>query len=228
MLSTRDERQAGAPGWLRVTGGVLALALLAGGLGWLIHTLVSAPATGPKRAQQITLIQTPPPPPPKPPEKPPEPPKVREEVKLDTPQPPQPQQQQAAAEPPPGPLGLDATGTGAGDGFGLAARPGGRDIIASPSRGGGGFGLFTSSTARHLAQELARVARLRGVEYRVDLVVWLGKEGQVERVEVARGTGNPELDRLIREGLAQVAPLRTPVPEGLPQPLRIRVTSTDA
>jgi len=179
-----------------------------------------------KRIPQITVLRLPPPPP-KPEEKPPEPPKVKEEVHIDTPRPVE--QPQPADQPPQGPLGVDAQGTGPGDSFGLAGRPGGRDITTIG--GGGGSGLsqsvFGNAAARFLAQELARNPKLKNSTYQVELLIWIGRDGRLEREQIVKGSGNPDIDRLIRSGLSEVAPYRQPVPEGLPQPLRIRVTSSD-
>jgi periplasmic protein TonB len=175
-----------------------------------------------KIVTQITLV-APPPPPPQP--KPPEPPKPKEELKVE--QPPTPQPKQDNSEPPPGPLGLDSQGTGPGDAFGLAGRPGGRDIIGS---GGGGLDLtlFGNNAARQIAQDLARNPKLKSAMYKIEIRVWLARDGRIEREEIVRGTGNRDLDEMIREGLNELGAIHQPVPENLPQPLRIRVTSTDA
>ncbi len=209
-----------------------AALLVAAAVLWLIYMFLFAPQSDEPlpKPQQVTVVRLPPPPPPKPPEKPPEPPKIKEEVKLDPPKPvdaPKPAEQ--AEAPPPGPLGVDAQGTGPGDGFGLAGRPGGRDITLGGS-GGGGLSqtLFANGVARHIAQELARLGSLRNVEYRVDLRVWLSRDGRVERYEIARSSGDADVDRMIDDGLARIAALRQPPPEGLAQPLRIRVTSADS
>jgi len=179
-----------------------------------------------KSVVQIALVALPPPPPPKPQE---EPPKPKEEVKIDQPKPTPDDPKPMPQVPPPGPMGVDAQGTGPGDSFGLAGRPGGRDIIASSGGGGGlGLSLFGSSTARHIAQELARDPRLKNTNYKVEIRVWLSKDGRFEREEIVRGSGDSEIDKLIREGLSQLGALQTPVPQNVPQPLRIRVMSTDA
>lgn len=179
--------------------------------------------------QQVTLLRLPPPPPP-PQEKPPEPPKPREEVKIEQAHPidePKPMDDQP---PPAGPLGLDAQGNGPDSGFGLAGRPGGRDITLGSGNGAGSLSLtmFGNGTARHIAQELARNPKLKSATYRVEIRIWVAKDGRIEKEELVRGTDDPKLDAMIREGLIQVSPLRQPPPENLPQPLRIRVTSSDA
>lgn len=231
MSPPSDDREAS--GWpLPLRWGAALLGLALSGLAiWFF--LRSEPAPQPQRkVTQIAVLRPPPPPPPpKTPEKPPEPPKVKDEVKVDPPKPVDTPKADAPKEaPPPGPLGVDAQGTGPGDGFGLAGRPGGRDITLGGNSGGGGLGhaLFATGVARHIAQELARQGALRSVEYRVELRVWLARDGRLERWEIARGSGDPALDRLLGDGLAHIAALRQPMPEGLAQPLRIRVTSADA
>jgi protein TonB len=178
-----------------------------------------------RKYTQIVVLRLPPPPPP--PEKPPEPPKPQDIVKLEQPRPldePKPQEQ-----PPAGPLGVDAKGTGPGDSFGLAGRPGGHDITLGGQGGGGlGQGLFGNAAARFIAQELARDEKLRGTGYRVELRVWISPDGHFERYELVRGTGNADTDALIREGLTHLGTYRQPIPENIQQPLRIRVTSSDA
>ncbi len=215
--------QAGARRWPVLILGVLLAVPLIG------FALVSLFGHGdpPKHKQvvQIALISQPPPPPPRPQE---EPPKPKDAVKLDEPKPTPDDPKPAPEAPPPGPLGLDATGTGPGDGFGLAGRPGGRDIIASAGGGGLGWNLFGASTARHVAQDLAREPRLRKSGYRIEIRVWLGKDGNFLREEIVKGTGDKELDSLIEEGLRQLSALHQSIPDNLPQPLRIRVTSSDA
>lgn len=213
--------------------GLAALALLAV---WSAVKFVggsNGDAKPQRKPTQITVLRPPPPPPPPPKqEKPPEPPKIKEEVKLDVPKPVDaPKPAPAAEAPPPGPLGVDAAGTGPGDGFGLAGRPGGREIVLGGPAGGGAANALSNATfgnaaARVVAQDLARDGRLRGQEYKVVVNIWVGRDGRIERQELVRGTGNPELDQWLTEGLAHLSPLKPP-PEGLPQPMRIRVTSAD-
>lgn len=232
MSTTDDDRaDSGWPAPLRWGAAALGLVLAAWAI-WVFLKADQAPQPQRKVTQIAVLRPPPPPPPPKTPEKPPEPPKVKDEVKIDPPKPVDTPKADAPKEaPPPGPLGVDAQGTGPGDGFGLAGRPGGRDItLGGNGAGGGGLGhaLFANGVARHIAQELARQGALRSVEYRVELRVWLARDGRLERWEIARGSGDAELDRLLGDGLARIATLRQPMPDGLAQPLRIRVTSSDA
>jgi len=180
-----------------------------------------------KRIPQITVLRLPPPPPPKPEEKPPEPPKVKQEVQIQQPRPVE--QPQPSEAPPPGPLGIDAQGTGPGDGFGLAGRPGGRDITTIGGGGGSDLSrtMYGNGAARFIAQELARDPKLKTALYRIEIRIWIGRDGHFDREEIVKGTGDAQVDALIRDGLARLSPYRQPMPENTPQPLPIRVTSTD-
>lgn len=224
MRSDYRSRPSPARGIALAVGGVLTLALI----WWFVTWLRDSPPEPRRTVQQVTVLRPlPTPPPPKPEEKPPEPPKVRDEVKIDTPKPVDEPESQPES-PPPGPLGIDAQGSGPGDGFGLAGRPGGRDVTLGSGGGGAlSHSMFANGAARHIAQELGRIDRLRNVEYRIDVRIWIGRDGRFERYEVVNGTGDQAVDGLIREGLARMAALRTPIPDGLPQPLRVRVTSSD-
>jgi periplasmic protein TonB len=221
----------------------LRYALMAGGLLlavaalWLIVKGLMKPSEPAKKrvVQQIQLVKPPaPPPPPKEQPKPPEI-KPREEVKVNEPPPPTPQQQQAQNEPPPSPnLGLDAQGSAGADGFGLAARQGGRDITTLGKEGAGGLGggvsriafnAYTSLLQNRVQDEISRNANLRDGDYRAVVRVWLTREGGIQRVELVGTSGDPERDRQIRNALAEMAPLREPPPENMPQPVRLRITS---
>jgi len=204
--------------------GLLFMALFTAGVIWLVKDFIgkAEPPDAPK-VQKISLVK---PPPPKPEEKPPEPEKIQqeqprqEEVQVEQPAPDQPQDQ----GPPPGEqLGLDAEGGAGGDGFGLAARKGGRDIT---TLGGGGnrAAWFSKLISRRLEDELKRAKALQGKEYQVVAQLWFDADGGVARVRFDRGTGDGALDEALRREILEVN-LREPLPEDIPQPVKLRVVS---
>jgi protein TonB len=202
----------------------------AGGFGLVAAMLLNQPAPDlHKKIPQITVLRLPPPPPPpKPEEKPPEPPKIKEEVKIETPHPEEPPRP-ADEAPPPGPLGVDAQGSGAGDAFGLAGRPGGRDITTIGSGGGSALSqnIYGNGVAHFLAQELGRDPKLKNAAYTVEVLVWMSRDGRVIRNEIVKGSGNDDVDALIHGQLSQASPYRQAQPDNLPQPLRIQLKSSD-
>lgn len=181
------------------------------------------------RVQQISLVK---PPPPREPPKPPEPEKIeeqqnREEVKLEE-APPTPEQAADDGPPPGDQLGLDAEGGAGGDAFGLAARKGGRDITTLGTGGGAGGdrqAWYARQIARHFEDGLRRAKGLNGSTYNVQLNVWFDETGRVRQVRLARGSGDGEVDRVIQEEVHNLPPLREVLPDDLPQPVRVRVTS---
>lgn len=189
-------------------------------LTWTVVAWLSQPAPEPKRVvQEISLVR-PPPPPPEPEEPPPPPPEIEEEIDLPEPEPMQETVQ--SDEPPPGPLGLDADGTAGADGFGLMARRGGRDILASV---GDRFGWYAGLLQRDILDHLSDVERLRSRGYDVNVRLWLDTSGAVRNIEMVSGSGDPEIDRLISQTLTSIASVEEPPPADLPQPVLLRVRS---
>lgn len=186
---------------------------------WLIRGyMAGASAPPPVKEIKITLVK--PPDPPKPPEKPPEPEKVeeklKEEVKVDEPKP-EPAPQPEAPPPggiPDGPAGGMETDLARGSG----------NFI-----GGGGQGdrqaWYGRLISRHFEDSLRRSKRLQGASYQITAQVWFDGSGGVQRVQLTRGSGNPQTDEAIREELLALPPLREMLPEDIPQPVRVRMSS---
>lgn len=212
----------------------LAAGVFLAGSGWGLFRYLSQPskAARPKAQQIAVLRQQPPPPPPKPQEKPKEPELKKEEVKLPDPTP---EPKAADNEPPPAEnLGVDAQGGAGSDGFGLQGRPGGRDITTIGGTGNGTglgraqFAFFTGLVQSHLQEALGRNKRLRASDYRATVRVWFADDGRVQRVELVDGTGDAEVDAVLRQTIADAAPLKQPPPRDLPQPVKLQVTSRGA
>jgi hypothetical protein len=166
----------------------------------VIDTL-SRPVPPPQsNVQQVTVFRPPPPPPP-PEEPPPPPPEVEEEI--ETPEEPESLEEEVAdAEPPPGDLlGLDADGVAGSDAFGLAARKGGRSLLAG---GGGGNGYLFGRVERAIQERLADVSELRAAVYEVPAHVSFGADGCIEDVSLETSTGDRERDRLLRSSVTGV------------------------
>lgn len=213
------EKKAWGP-WAVGIAGLLALCLL---LYWA-STLVKSGGTSAKRqtVKIAVLPDTPPPPPPKV-EKPPEP--EKQETK------PQPQQEQPKvqqASPEPQQLKMDGP---AGDGPSAFAS----GQVSSEYKGGdigtgGGavnrmqFAFFTGRLTRHIQTELARDKGLKGQDYRINVRIWVGDNGLLQRFELLTSTGNEMLDASLKQALATIAPLDQ-VPANLPQPLTLRITN---
>jgi protein TonB len=180
-------------------------------------------------AQRITIINQPPPR--KIEEKPPEQ-EVQPEVpaeKLEV------QTAEQADVPADSALGLDAEGDAGGDAFGLAAKKGGRDIIMLGSNTQDqtaarriDFTFYTGVLQQQLQSEITKREKIRRGNYRVELKLWIGDDGAIQRFELLDSTGDAAVDREIRLAMADLPRLRQPPPSDMPQPVRIRLTAREA
>jgi protein TonB len=187
------------------------------GLGLVSATILKVMGSKPQPArmvvQEVKIIRTPPPPPR---EEPPPPP---EEVKIPDPQPePEPTPNN---DPPPGDLGLDAEGTAGSDGFGLAARPGGRDLVGS---GSSQLTWYAGLLQSAILAELNNEKLVRSRSYNVPVRVWVRDDGSIEKSELAKSTGDKEVDRAIERAVARVQRIPYALPAQTPRPITIRVS----
>jgi protein TonB len=162
------------------------------------------------KVQQISLIkpEEPPPPPPKPPEeKPPEP---KEEIKQEEQK--QPTPQPDTGQPPPG---IGSAGYGSGDtSFGGSGGWMG---------GSGRFGFYLGGVQKGIHDELNRNEKLRKSEYKVEVALWIGKDGIISRFELLGSSGDNELDALMKKAL--VGARFDEPPSDIPQPIKLRISS---
>jgi periplasmic protein TonB len=189
-----------------------------GGAVWLVRSFLSgAPPPQKKVAQEIRIIRPPPE------ELPPPPPPPPPEEEVDIPDPQTEPEPTPSDEPPPGELlGLDAEGTAGGDSFGLAARKGGRDLLAS---GGGAFTWYAGLLKNEILDRLQEEQRARTGSYSVPVRAWVRKDGTIERMELAQSTGDRERDEAIRKVLAKISRLPQAPPPNMPQPMVLRIVS---
>jgi periplasmic protein TonB len=205
--------------FLPVVIGALAVTTIGVGAIALVRNFLHTPPGQPKPlVQQIQLIRPPPPPPDLPP---PPPPPPEEKVAVPDPQDkPDPQQ---SDEPPPGEqLGLDAEGSAGGDEFGLAARKGGRDLLAS---GGSAYAWYAGLLKNEILDRLNSEKAAHSGDYSVVVRVWIRNDGTVDRVRIAQSSGNRERDQAIETALARITRLSQAPPADMPEPISLRIVS---
>lgn len=181
-----------------------------------------------KRAQVVKLLPDSPPPPPKPEEKRPEPPKDER---------PQPQalpEAKPVAQPEAQTLKSDEA-AGQGPGSGLTAGPVRQDYVggaigaaSGPQIGGVNrvvFDSFAQAATRSLNDFLAAERALRQADYRLAVHVWLGADGRMQRAELVGTSGDAQLDAALRDALLRFPGTAAPVPERMPQPIRLRISN---
>jgi periplasmic protein TonB len=197
--------------------GLMVMLVGSGAFALLRSFLQGGSAHPPQVVQQIQLIRPPPPPPNLPP---PPPPPPEEKVHIPTPQKtPQP----TPDHPPPSQqLGLDAKGGTGSDAFGLAARPGGQDLIGE---GASAFVWYAGLLKDQILNQLGAQPDVRSTTYSVVVSVWIGGDGTIQRVRIAQSSGDDRRDRSIEEALTRLGRLSQPPPADMPEPITLRIVS---
>jgi len=206
----------------------------------LVRELLTSNTVRTAPVQPVALLApAPPPPPPAPEEKPPEEqphelqPLESSELTAGVPGPGF-GDNRAGDSAPTGPLGLNEAGTGGSDVFGLAGRPGARELPLGEAGGGGGgnpharFLQFANQLQLHLEQQLNLIAALRRDCYRVHVAVRVVPGGAVQEVRILKSTGNPDLDTQLRTALLQLPPMGVSPPPDMPWPVGLEVVSNRA
>jgi protein TonB len=206
--------------WARIlpaVAGVLVTATAGGAAVYFIRQFMDSPPPTPKQViQEVRLIRPPPPPETAPPPPPPE-------EKVDDVKEPEQTPDTPSDQPPAGTLlGLDSEGVAGGDGFGLAARRGGRDLLAS---GGDRFAWYAGMLKQDLLALLGENRDIRARSYSINVRLWLDGKGAVTRVALASSTGDRSLDQQLSTLLAGMEHVAEAPPDGLPQPVQIRIVS---
>ena len=198
--------------------GLAVTSLGVGAVALVRNFLHSAPPPPKQQIQEVRLIRPPPPPPDLPPPPPPPP-----EEKVDIPDPQDKPDPTPSNEPPPGEqLGLDAEGSAGGDEFGLAARKGGRDLLAT---GGSAYAWYSGLLKDEILSQLGEEKRAHQGEYSVQVRFWVRNDGTIERARLVQSTGNRERDQAIEAALARITRLSQPPPADMPEPITVRLVS---
>lgn len=222
-LAEEEVEQAPWIVWAKRAGIAVLLLAVGAGVVWLGRGL-STPA-GPQQRQmakiRIVPDTPPPPPPPQKEEKRPEPPKDAREARVEQPREPTPQQE---------PEQLKMEGPGSADGLaGVAAGTVNNEysgqVIGGGNGGGSRFAWFKGVLQSQIQSALQRNEDLRKNDFRIVVRIWLSADGSVSRSELVGSTGDREVDNRVRTALAQLPPLSERPPEGLPQPVTMRLIS---
>ncbi len=196
----------------------LAVSVLGAGAFALVRGILnSAPGQPKKLIQEIRVVRPPPPPPDLPPPPPPPP-----DEKI-VPEPEKPPDPTTSNDPPAGDqLGLDTEGGAGGDAFGLIARKGGRDLLASA---GSAFSWYAGLLKSEIVEQLGNEKQARGGEYSVTVRVWIRDDGTIDRIRLMQSSGSRDRDRAIESALSRVTRISQAPPADMPQPITLRIVS---
>ena len=119
------------------------------------------------------------------------------------------------------PLAVDADGAAGSDGFGLEGNRNGRDLL---NTGNGGGAYYSGLLQRQFFEALSRNRKVLKDDFRVVVKVWIGDDGRVQKAEVVNGSGNVQVDDLIRVTLLEMNPLKD-VPPSSMRPIQLRLSN---
>ena len=221
-----DEEDSGMNRKVIAIAGVIFL-VIAIGMIFAIQSLIGEEVGSVKKPTQTIVAITPPPPPPPPPEVEEPPPEVEEEVEIpDEPEEAPDAPDEMADEPPMGEdLGIDADGVAGADGFGLVGKKGGRGLLSGGAGDKQRFDFYASSVQQDLFEHLSENKEIRRNKYSVIVHLWVNSSGKVNKIKLVKSTGISELDSALRGVLAQINEVNSAPPQGMPQPIRLRITS---
>lgn len=212
----------------KIAGLVVTLLIGAGAL-WFMNRPKEKPKPKPSTMVSITPVMPPPPPPPPPKPEEPEPePEMKQEEQAFEPEvaqeeaPPEPQE--AAPEP----IGTGVTGDGPPDGFGLSNRGGGGGMGGRIGGIGGGskYGGYAAKVQSAVTNAMRQNSTTRSAVMSVEVKIWADNLGRVTRAQLGRSTGNPDLDRALREEVLGNLRLPEPPPADMPMPINLRLTAS--
>lgn len=91
--------------------------------------------------------------------------------------------------------------------------------------GGGGGGLGNGTYSQYLAYAFQRLLRdnpeLRNLVFNLQAEIWLSAAGEITRVELLRGSGEPEVDAQVVAALRAAPALDQRPPASLTLPVKI-------
>jgi protein TonB len=220
MQDDGSESQSGV--WLKRIAITLVVLLVLGGIGYGIKQLMAGGVTHKKQVTTIKLIPDTPPPPPPPPKEPPKE-QVKEqpkEIKVEQPKP--------VETPPAEQLKMEGP---AGDGpSAFAAGPvsndyKGGEVKTIGSDGGAKFNWYAGVLKNQIQDALEKDKKLKESQYRLIVSVWLKPNGDIEKLEWSGSDAEPDIQQAVKLALENMPPMRELPPEGMPQPIKLRITA---
>ncbi len=202
----------------RIIAAILVIAIVYGVVGFIKSYLEDRPEKKERKIQPITLLKPPPPPPPPPKQEPPPEPEIEE--KIEEPEPEPENLPDVSDEPPAESLGLDADGGAGSDNFGLAARKGGRSLLA-----GNPNAWYAGIVKNAVLDAMMDRDELRRRAYSAYISLWVDVDGSVTRYQLSRSSGNERTDEIILAVLKNLHRIGDAPPVGMKQPVKLKITS---
>lgn len=212
--------------WAKRTGIALSLGAAMWGAVRLVDDLLKAPSAPQRQTARIAIVPNTPPPPPPPPkeEKKPEPKEAPKQATVEQPKPvPQQPTEQVKMEGPGSDTGLAGIAAGKVTNEYAGQTPGSK--IGGDGGAASRFAWYKLVVQQLVQSELQKNDKLRSTTYRVVVKIWLKNDGSVSRALLSNSTGDKDMDEKLRAALLELPPFPERPPEGLPQPITMRLTT---
>jgi periplasmic protein TonB len=206
----------------RCTAALVVLAALVAGAWFLLHDDVPPP----RKVNEITVVTIVPPLPPPPP--PPEQqrtieetkqPEFKEEKPLEKPAEEPQKETYNKDDQPPAAILPGAEQAGPGD-----YRGNGKNLPGGGPGGGSKWAAYRDMLTAQIEAALQSNKKTRSSALRIEVRLWADALGRISRVQLARSTGDAELDAAIRDEVLGQLTLREPPPKDMPMPILTRIT----
>lgn len=174
------------------------------------------------RHEQFTIVSLQPPPLPPPPPQNTATPPPQEDQQIEQPMM---KEAETKSEPPKEepPLGTGIKGNGP-DSYGLGGKPG-NGRIGGAAASGSRWGWYANQVATRIQEAMRRNRKTRSANLSVDVRVWPDTTGRVSRAQLARSTGDSDLDNVLRDQVLTGLQLQEAPPVGMPAPIVLHVTA---
>ena len=98
---------------------------------------------------------------------------------------------------------------------------------AAPAVGGmfNPFKNYATLLKGELQRHLLRNKDLRQRSYRIEVHLWVGRDGSVTRHELVGSSGDTDIDEVIRQAVANLGTFSQVPPERMPQPIRLLIVT---
>jgi protein TonB len=220
-----DEEKVDRRGFLRRHGVSIAISALLLGAAVVLGPRLSGDNGGPPpKAPELALVAVrplPPPPPPPPVEQP----KMEEEKPEEV----LPEEAPPEAAPPDEPphLGTNIKGDGPPDGYGLGSKGNGG------GNGRGGIGgsarsrwtTYAGQARGRIVEALRNNRATRKADLNLSIRIWPDDTGRITRAQLVSSTGDPSLDRALRDEVLTGLRLDAPPPDEMPRPITFKLTA---
>jgi hypothetical protein len=93
------------------------------------------------------------------------------------------------------------------------------------SDGGAKFNWYAGLVKSQIENALEKDKKITEGQYKLVVNVWLKPNGDIEKLDVVQSDAKSETEQAIKEALRNMPAMREAPPEGMPQPIKLRISA---